>query len=1741
MAGCSPVTVKFTNQSTGSNLNYRWSFGNGNLSTKVNPEAIFNVPGKYEVSLEVTDPTGAKDEKKVAGYITVFKNPTAALSGTPRFGCAPLDVTFTNNSVLGDAPLVKNLWDFGDGNTLNKANPDHTYKTEGKFNVSLVVVDGNGCEDKISVSDHIEVDRIPVPNFYSNERFSCTAPYTVNFVNTSNRINTGDTYLWSFGDGSTSNAKSPSHTYTQLGKYTVSLLITTANGCSVAKQDVNYIHLGGIQMNFDVSKRELCNPEEVLFTNLSSPAGLTTRWDFGDGTSANGYNVKHTYNTAGTYAVTLFVESSPSCKDQLTKASYISVIEKPIASFTHGDTASCKIPFIFTATNTSRNTTSIEWLKDDVLKDINFTTAQIINAYSTSTIKLRASNQYGCTDEKTVQVVVEEIDVNLTPAKSEGCAPLLIDFFDNTEYEDAIVSKRWVYSDGLTLNNLTNKVSRTFTDTGKYTLTLYVTTASGCKGEKEVEIIVGEKTNPDFRIFKDTLCNGDELYIENTTNFLTPRIDRFEWLVDTSIVDALYDTTSDSEIIIPSMEYTNKWKHYRELLKKEARTYDVALVTVHNGCYDTTIKNDFFLVQEPHILIGDFPFDICKDDSIRFNNMSTGADFYAWYINSTIGGLDTFTRTEITLYKEIHGNTQVTLAGGNSSTGCKDIDERSVQFAEPFEASFTSSGSGCAPANFTFAADTIVSELHTYKYDWLINDVKREGTPTAFQQFLNAGNKEIYLYVTNDTLECVDTAMQMVTVTGPTVDGQLTSTVGCPPLPINLKSNSNPADYDSLYWEIQGRKIMVTSTNPVVDTMFQPGKDADSYSTVLLVGVDSNGCKGYQEFPVQVTGPATAQIKVRRLASCQSLNFILNAEIPGYDVNDYTYYWDLGNGDTSTRRVVNVNYARAGVYNVKLKFIGTDGCVTTVTQVLDINKERLNAAFSADSIATDCPPLFVQFHNTSTATLRGIKSYYWEFGDGSSSVEKNPSKLYLKAGKFSVKLWVEDDWGCKDSVFYPDLIVVNGPEGSYDFDEKKGCVPLTVNYTSNTQRTNFYEWDLGDGNVIQNTANLSHIYTRPGRFIPLLILSDTFGCSYTLPPIDTIYVDPYPEPDFTYDGTCVNYPIAFSGYSTNALKGEKYLWEMYTDTGIDSLFSPDIVYTFFDLDNPTVKLTITSSNGCSRTVTKNLNLKKLMVDFEAESEDNCVGTDIKLINLTESDTTITLTKWIIDGVEYTVQNPTFFANFIGEVSVTLIHENILGCVDTLEDKAIVIGDSIRPLDPDMLRVTVNNDESIQLDYKQSSLADFKAYHLYQETSSGYNKLGVVRERAATSFLATGVNTLDRSYCFKVEVQNACGLLSDTFTHIKHCTIETKAEGDTNRNIVNWSKYIGWDVAQYNIYRKDVGVASVLQKIGTVSGDTLRYVDSLLYCNIEYSYKIEGEEDAGNLQLSLSDTANAMPIWQYTPPPNRLVRATVENDKTILVEWDSVQNSIVPITTYVVEKSRDGVNYQWLVETNTETYAYEDENVLVDNYSYFYQTYAIDECNDTTNIINYGKTVLLHADTAQNQRPELEWSKYAGWLVDVAEYAVEIKNEDGSFTELARFANTDTTFIDFMTNLNQRPDYCYRVLAFKELISGESQVISISNEDCSPVRSKIYYPNAFTPNGDNLNDRYVTPSEYIKAYQIMIYNRWGEKVYESDDLTQNWDGTYKGKEAQMDAYAVVVITTGVDNVRRVHHGTITLIR
>jgi len=225
--GCSPVTVQFSDQSSGSISDYYWTFGNGNTSTLKNPSAIFYKPGTYTVTLEVTDGSGAKDKVTKTAYIEVFELPTANFDPIPGKdkGCAPLTTPFSSKSKEGSAKITQVTWDFGDGNTSISPSGYHTYKVAGTYDVSMLVVDANKCEDKIRKNKIIEVYPTPEVDFEADAQFACKPPFEVNFSNKT-KAGSGHTYLWDFGDGSTSTDFYPNHTYSKGGVICAQCILT---------------------------------------------------------------------------------------------------------------------------------------------------------------------------------------------------------------------------------------------------------------------------------------------------------------------------------------------------------------------------------------------------------------------------------------------------------------------------------------------------------------------------------------------------------------------------------------------------------------------------------------------------------------------------------------------------------------------------------------------------------------------------------------------------------------------------------------------------------------------------------------------------------------------------------------------------------------------------------------------------------------------------------------------------------------------------------------------------------------------------------------------------------------------------------------------------------------------------------------------------------------------------------------------------------------------------------------------------------------------------------------------------------------------------------------------------------------------------------------------------------------------------------------------------------------------------
>ncbi|MDD4455400.1 MAG: PKD domain-containing protein, partial [Candidatus Methanomethylophilaceae archaeon] len=138
--GTAPLTVRFTDTSTGEITAWLWDFGDGATSTEQNPTHTYTAPGTYTVSLTATNAGGSSTESKT-DYITVMAPPPVAdFSANVTAGPAPLAVRFTDAST---GEITAWSWSFGDGNTSTEQNPVHTYGAPGNYTVNLTISTGS--------------------------------------------------------------------------------------------------------------------------------------------------------------------------------------------------------------------------------------------------------------------------------------------------------------------------------------------------------------------------------------------------------------------------------------------------------------------------------------------------------------------------------------------------------------------------------------------------------------------------------------------------------------------------------------------------------------------------------------------------------------------------------------------------------------------------------------------------------------------------------------------------------------------------------------------------------------------------------------------------------------------------------------------------------------------------------------------------------------------------------------------------------------------------------------------------------------------------------------------------------------------------------------------------------------------------------------------------------------------------------------------------------------------------------------------------------------------------------------------------------------------------------------------------------------------------------------------------------------------------------------------------------------
>ena len=473
-AGCAPLTVDFSDSSTGDVLSYLWNFGDGDTSTAQDPFHPYNNPGTYTVSLTVSDTCGSDTETKT-GYITVNGSTVSAdFSATTTTGCAPLTVDFADSST-GD--VLSYLWSFGDGDTSTAQGPSHLYNNPGTYTVSLTVSDTCGSDTEIK-TDYIVVGDTPIANFTADDTSPCSGQ-VVCFTDQSS--NSPTSWSWDLdGDGiPDTTAQDPCWTFHSVGVCTVTLVATNACG-SDTETKTGYITVNGSTVSADFSATTTvgCAPLTVGFADSSTGDVLSYLWSFGDGTpDTTIQSPTHIYNIPGTYTVILTV--SDTCgSDSETKAGYITVNGSTVSADFSATTVGCAPLTVDFADSSTGDVLSYLWSFGDGAPDTTIQSpTHIYNIPGTYTVSLTVSDTCGSdTETKTGYIVVGDTPTaDFTADNQAPCSGTSVQFTANCT--GTVDTYSWDFGDGN--NSSDSNPSHIYNTTNPCTVTLVVTGACG--------------------------------------------------------------------------------------------------------------------------------------------------------------------------------------------------------------------------------------------------------------------------------------------------------------------------------------------------------------------------------------------------------------------------------------------------------------------------------------------------------------------------------------------------------------------------------------------------------------------------------------------------------------------------------------------------------------------------------------------------------------------------------------------------------------------------------------------------------------------------------------------------------------------------------------------------------------------------------------------------------------------------------------------------------------------------------------------------------------------------------------------------------------------------------------------------------------------------------------------------------------------------------------------------------------
>ncbi|HAK75466.1 MAG TPA: hypothetical protein DCM71_00800 [Runella sp.] len=397
----------------------------------------------------------------------------------------------------------------------------------------------------------------------------------------------------------------------------------------------------------------------------------------------------------------------------------------------------------------------------------------------------------------------------------------------------------------------------------------------------------------------------------------------------------------------------------------------------------------------------------------------------------------------------------------------------------------------------------------------------------------------------------------------------------------------------------------------------------------------------------------------------------------------------------------------------------------------------------------------------------------------------------------------------------------------------------------------------------------------------------------------------------------------------------------------------------------------------------------------------------------------------------------------------------------------------------------------------------------------------------TTVTIRAINAAQSAYCFRLSTSDVCDNTTTTSSVV--CATSLDVVAQNQQNVLTWKEYP--HAASFQNYRVNLnGTPSPVVTNRTTTTQTDRNVT----CGNQYCYQITVTL-AGGVE-SVSQLRCVQAISSDVPSKiTNVVASVLEEEQKVEVRITNPPASGASpsrFKTIFLRADNGSNNYQEVGVVNNQL-TFIDPTANPNAQSYCYKVQYENSCGNRSEPSDPVCSIHLYSKTSST----VDWTVDSPFLFPIGYYALEILNEQGVLVDQVRLGG-NSSFNPDTYNPDQQ-QFRYRILAYPQ---GSSGLISYSNPYVFVRNALVFIPDAFSPNQDTVNDFFAMQGQFVNTSRLIVYNRWGEVLFESDDaIKKGWDGRLNGQPAPEGSYVYRIEVSDLLGKNFVKIGTFLLAR